>query len=167
VTDFFWCAPEFVASRGADDADVTSHFVVQLSEHPPVLNDMFVHFERDGTNAGALPGSEMFAIGRESRRQAHLGRKARDEGRAAFERSDVVHRDTDGFIGEVTLFGRYFLRFDANFFESADCDECFLRAFFHASDKRGHSNETRDPKNDPEHRQQGAEFVSPDFAQAV
>jgi len=82
----FRASPKVHPSGRADDANITRQLVVQFGEHAAVLNDVFIHFERDRAYSDALPRAEVLAVAGQSCWKTHFGGKARDEVAAAFER---------------------------------------------------------------------------------
>src|SRR5438876_587710 len=55
LTDVLRRSKKFIAHSGADHTNVARHFIVDLVEHAAVVDDVLVHLECHGPDAGAIP----------------------------------------------------------------------------------------------------------------
>src|SRR5439155_199201 len=94
---------------------------------------------------------------------AHFGRDHGNERGALLEGVNIVHGGADGFFEQVRLAGGNVGFFDSDFFQATDGNEGFAHTVFHAFNEGGHGHEAGNAEDDAEHREQGTEFVRPDF----
>src|SRR5207302_4628048 len=62
LTDVLRRSKKFIAHSRADHTNVARHFIVNFVEHAAVLDDVLVHFKRDGPDAGAIPRAERLSF---------------------------------------------------------------------------------------------------------
>jgi hypothetical protein len=164
VTRFLLIAEQLIADVGSDDAHVAGVIVVDLVQHATVSQDVLVDLEGIGPGADDVgPFGIAACLGDAQVAGPHFGRGLVDERGAGPKGIQIVNGEANRLIGQMLLGGWDILLFDADFFQSTNGDEGFAHPVFHAFDQRAHRHEAGDAEDDPEHGQEGAEFMRPDF----
>jgi RNA polymerase sigma factor (sigma-70 family) len=98
--------------------------------------------------------------------QAPTGEPLPSESAMTRDEEAILWRSVGGarrLFSEVPLISRNLLLLNANLLQSANRDQRLFKAVLHSFHERRNGYQTRNAENNPKHRQNGTELVSPDL----